>query len=630
MLQIIRNMVTGWLAVVIVVLLIIPFAFWGINYYFDQGGNVVAAKVNGTKISLRDYQRAYQRIRQQWQSRGADLSGREDLLKQQTIDTLVNRELLSQFKDEMNLRISDGQLRQTIMNISVFQGEDGFDNSLYNRFLASAGYTPASFEAEVREDMTSEQLQAGIIETSFVTDASVKHIARLNNQTRDIRYLMVPFDKVAEGIEVTDKQIKDWYDSHDREYMEPEKVRIAYIDLSRDRIAGDVSVTEQDLKAYYENNRSKYSVEEQRKIRQILIKLGQDPTQDEIDKASAEAGKMLERLRSGESFDQVAEEARKNAEVNMEVSEFGYLSKGILEDSVDEVAFSLEEGGVGGPIRTQSGIHVIEVDDIRGGTQSTFADVRDQVEADYRASQAEKQYFDYSERLATLAFEHPESLEVAAEDLDMPIQKSGFFSREGGDSDLLSDPKVISAAFSDEVLEKGNNSEVIELDTNHSVVLRVADHKLPAKKPLEEVRDDVVAAIRFEKGSARTQQIGEQIIKELKQGQASETVAESRDLEWQSAVGVKRDDPKVNRSVLRTAFSLGRPDDGPVIGGDALGAGDYAVVQVNAVHDAKSLAADDVRPVRKELERLHASEAFTQFLDTLKDRAEIRILRDNL
>ncbi|HKJ21626.1 MAG TPA: peptidyl-prolyl cis-trans isomerase, partial [Gammaproteobacteria bacterium] len=502
--------------------------------------------------------------------------------------------------------------------------------SLYNRYLASAGYTPASFEAQVREDMTSEQLQAGIIETSFVTDASVEHIARLNNQTRDLRYLIISFDKVAEGIEVTDEEIKNWYDSHDKEYMEPEKVRLAYIDLSRDRIAKDVTVTEQDLKAYFENNRAKYNVEEQRKVRQILIKVGQNPAQEKLDKANAAAEKLLNRLKSGESFDQVANEVRENAGLNMEVSEFGYLSKGILEDSVDEVVFSLDEGAAGGPIRTQSGIHVVQVDDIKGGAQSTFAEVRDQVEADYRASQAEKQYFDYSERLATLAFEQPESLKIAAEDLDIPVQKSAFFSREGGNSDLLNDPKVISAAFSDEVLQNGNNSEIIELDTNHSLVLRVIDHKLPAKKPLQEVRDDAAAAIRFEKGSKETRRIGEQVIKELKQGQASETVAENRDLEWQSAIGVKRDDPKVNRSILRTAFSLGRPDDGPAMGGDALGSGDYAVVQVNAVHDAQTLAADDVRPERKELERLHASEAFNQFLDTLKSDAKIRILRNNL
>ncbi len=630
MLQIIRNMVTGWLAIIIVVLLIIPFAFWGINYYFDQGGNIAAANVNGTKITLQAYQRAYQRIRQQWQERGADLSGQEELLRQQTINSLVNQELLSQFKDEMGLRVSDSQVRQVIMGIEVFQGADGFSNSLYNRYLATAGYTPTAFEARIREDMTSEQLQAGIIESSFATNAAVRRIARLNNQTRDIRYLYIPFDEISENIEVTEQEIQDWYEEHDREYMEPEKVRVAYIDLSRDNIAEDVSVTDTELRSFYENNRTNYGIEEQRKVRQILIGLKEDPSQEMIDQANARAEKLLARLESGEDFEQLAEEVSEDAELNMEFSEFGFLSRGILDSAVEEVVFSLEEGETGGPVRSGAGIHIVQVEDIRGGELSSFEEVRDQVEKDYRDSQAEKLYFDYSERMATLAFEHPDTLEIAAEDIGMEVRKSEYFSREGTGDDFLNEPAVLSAAFSEEVLQNGNNSEVIELGTNRSIVLRVIDHKLSAKKPLEQVRDEVVEAIRFRKGSNRTREIGRAIISALREGGEAATVAGRHDLEWKNAAGVKRDDPKVNRSILRTAFGLGRPDDGPVIGGDALGTGDYAVVMVEAVHEARSLASDDVRPVRRELERIQAVNGWSQFLDTLRARSEIRIFRDNL
>ncbi|MEX2525431.1 MAG: SurA N-terminal domain-containing protein [Gammaproteobacteria bacterium] len=630
MMQLIRNMVTGWLAVVIVALLIIPFAFWGINYYFEQGANIVAAEVNDSKISLQEYQRTYQRVRQQWQDRGADITDQEDLIKQQTIDSLVNLELLSQFRKEMGLRVNDQQVRQALMDIEIFQSERGFDTSLYSRYLAAAGYTPAAFEAQVREDMTAEQLQAGIIESSFITGPEVERIARLNNQTRDIRYLFVSFDEIAEGIEITEEEIKDWYDKQDAEYMEPEKVRIAYIELSREQIAADVPVSEPDLESYFRNNKANYSIEEQRKVRQILFGLGDDPSPERIEAIEAAAMDVLAEIESGKSFNDVAGDIAENPEQNIEVSEFGYLSRGILDSAVEEVVFSLDEGSVGGPVRSDAGIHLVQVEDIRGGEESTFQQVREQVEEDYRDSQAERQFFDYAERLATLAFEHPDTLEIAAEDLGIPVQQSEYFSREGAGDGFLNDPKVLSAAFSDEVLRNGNNSEIIELGTNRSIVLRVIDHKLPAKQPLEEVRDEVVEAIRFEKGSNRTREIGQLVIQELKAGNDGDAVAGQYDLKWKSAAGVKRDDPAVNRSILRTAFSLGRPDNGPLIGGDALGSGDYAVVVVNAVHDAQSLAADDVRPVRQELERMQAITAFRQFLETLKADADIRIRRDNL
>lgn len=630
MLQLIRNWVTGWLAVVIVALLIIPFAFWGINYYFEQGGNVTAAEVNGNTISLQDYQRTYQQVRQQWQERGADISGQEDLLKQQTIDSLVNQELLSQFRQEMGLRVSDDQVRRALMEIEIFRNESGFDPALYNRYLSVAGYTPTAFEARVREDMVAEQLQAGIIESSFITSPEVERIARLNNQTRDIRYLLVSYDETVEEIEVTEEEIKDWYEKHDDDYMQPEKVRIAYIELSREQIEEDVSVNETDLRNYYRNNKASYSAEEQRKVRQILFSLGEDPSSEAIEAAESAAAEVMAEIESGRSFDEVADGFTGNLPQNLEVSEFGYLSRGILDTAVEEVVFSLEAGAVGGPVRSDAGVHVVQVQDIRGVEESTFAQVREQVEEDYRASQAERQYFDYSERLANLAFEHPDTLEIAAEDLGIPIQQTDYFSRDGAGDDFLNDPRVLEIAFSEEVLQNRNNSEMIELGTNRSIVLRVIDHKLPAKQPLEEVREEVVEAVRFDKGSSRTRETGQSIMEELKAGGNADALAEQYGLEWKNAAGVKRDDPAVSRSVLRTAFRLGRPENGPLIGGEAQGSGDYAVVAVDAVHEAQSLAADDVRPVRQELERMRAIDTFRQFLETLRDNADIRVRRDNL
>ena len=515
MLQSIRNWVTGWLAVVIIVLLIIPFAFWGINYYFGQGSDIIAAKVNGSKITLKDYQLAYQRLRQQWQSAGADLANQEEMLKQRTIDTLIDRMLLSQLKEDMDLRVSDSQVRQTITSIRAFQGDNGFDNSLYNQYLASAGYTPVTFEAQLREDMTSEQLQAGIIESGFVTKAAVERIARLNNQTRDFDYALIPFDKIVEDIHISDAEVKQYYDDNDKEFMDPEKVRIAYLDLSRDKIAKQVTVNEDELKSYFENHKENYSVAEQRKVDQVLVSAGKTPSDQALAKAKARAEELKKELESGKTIKDIADEtaAAKDAQINVEVSEFGYLAKGILEPEVDSVAFSLKKGEVGGPVSTDSGYHVVLVEDIRGGQKSTFEEVRDQVEKDYRISEAEKRFYEMAEKLATLTFEHPESLEVASEELGLPIQKSDYFSRNGAGNDFLKNPKVLSAAFSDEVMQNGNNSDVIELDTNRSIVLHVIDHRMPQKKPLQEVHDDIVKTLRFDKGSRRTGEIGQEVIK---------------------------------------------------------------------------------------------------------------------
>jgi len=633
MLQSIRDWVTGWLAVIIIALLIIPFAFWGINYYFGQGGNVVAATVNGSDISLRDYQIASQRIRQQMEKSGTDTADKDELLKKRTLDTLINQKLLAQFKDDLNLRVSDKQVRQTIQGIRVFRGDNGFDSSLYTRYLANAGYTPASFEAQIRQDMTSEQLQAGILESSFVTSEAVEQIAKLNNQTRDIAYTLVPYDRIVKKVQVTNDEIKKYYDSHDQEFMEPEKVRVAYIDLSRDEIAKRVKVNEDDLKSFYKNHKENYSVAQQRKVNQVLVSVtGKKPSKATLKKAEALAEQFRKELESGKSVEDIAKEKQSGKDgISVDVSQFGYLAKGILDKKVDSVVFSLKKGEVGGPVRTDNSYHVVQVTDVRGGETSSFADVRDQVEKDYRIDVAEKKFYDLADKLSNLTFEHPDTLEVAAEEMHLPVQKSDYFSRKGTGDGLFKDPKVLTAAFSDDVLQEGNNSQVIQLNPNRDVVLRDIDHKPTHKKSLAEVRDDIVKKIRFQKGSSRAEEIGKAIIKGLKQGQSKDALSDKYGVKWKTGNSVKRDEPTVNRTVLRTAFSLGHPAAGKsVYGGTSMGSGDYAVVQVKAVHDAGTVSHEDVAPVRKKLRRKYAVAAWTQFLDNLRSSADITIHQGNL
>ena len=633
MLQNIRNWVTGWLAVVIIVLLIIPFAFWGINYYFGQGGDIIAAKVNGAKITLQDYQRAYQRLREQWRSAGADLANQEEKLKQQTVDTLVDRLLLSQLKRDMGLSVSDSQVRQTIMQINAFQGADGFDNSLYAQYLSAAGYTPVTFEAQVREDMTTEQLQAGLIESDFVTRSAVERIARLNNQTRDFDYTVIALDSVAADIKITDSEISQYYDAHDKDFMDPEKVRVAYLDLSRDEIARQVTVTDQDLHDYFQTHKENYSVQEQRKVDQVRVSAGKKPTDQELANAQARAEVLKKELQSGKTIKAIAEEsaADKDSKLSVDVSEFGYLAKGILDTTADSLAFSLEKGKVGGPVLDGNGYIVLLVEDIRGGQVSSFDEVRDQVEKDYRNNEAEKRFYELADKLATLTFEHPESLEVAAEELKLPIRKSDYFSRSGGDSDLLKNPKVLAAAFSDDVLHNGNNSDVIEMGQDRDVVLHVIDHHTPRLKPLPEVRDEIVKTLRFDKGKARTEAIGQEVLQGLGQGTSESDLAARYALQWKSAADARRDAVDVNRAVLRKVFSMGRPQPGkPLLGGTSLGSGDYVVVSLKQVKDVGTLAYDDIKPVRTQLERLQATSGWMQLIDSLRDDASIHIYKANL
>ncbi len=630
MLQFIRNMLTGWFAVAFVAILIVPFAFFGINYYFDTAGNVVAVRVNGNEITLLEYQQAYQNIRQQWQQISPEQAARNEFIRQQTIDTLIDRQLLLELRTELGLRITDDLLRDTIAGIQAFRNPEGFDIVAYQNYLMSAGQTPAGFEAQVRQDVTMEQLQSGLLQSMIITRAEILRMARLFNQTRDIEYAVLSHPDTDESIKVTDEEIHAFYKRYSEDFMQPEQVRLAYILLSVDEIAPDLDADEIALRDYFEKFSDRYSMTERRKVRQLLV-YQEDGITDE---AREVAAGIYELLDSGLTFAEVQEQHDSEGDVRLETSDFGYLNKGVLDPQIDEVVFTLEKGVVSEPVRSEFGYHLLIVEDITGGHTPSFSEVREQVEEDFRREQAERQFFELYDELAILTYEHPETLEIASASLGLAIHESDFLFRQQSEEPLLNHPAVLSAAFSEEVLLAGNNSDMIELDQERVIVFRVIDHQPPRLLPLEEVRDEIYEELHFEKMSGKMARLGKEIIERLEQGADRRELAEEHSVEWVAAEGIRRDQDDLNNRILQTAFSQTGP--GKLLpfsaSGVGLGSGDYAVIIVDQVHepDAAGLGAEDVEPVINLLSQAMIPGTWARLLQDMRSRAEIRIFEANL
>lgn len=636
MLQSIRDRISGWIAGTIIVLLIIPFAFWGINYYFNQGGNVNVLKVNGDKISLQEYQVAYQTVRQQWQNSNKDLSftpEEESKLKQQTVNGLINRELLNQVNASLGVYVGDNQLKETIRSISAFQGANGFDSAIYQSYISQVGMSVSSFEHQLRNDLVSDQTRFGLTETEFLTDTELSLLMRLINQTRDIDYTVLSSSKFKENAQVTDADIQKYYQDHARDYLIPEQVKIAYVDLSMQKLADAVQVTDDDLRNYYNSNKANYEIEEQRSIKQIFIKTPDSKDKETVAKAQGLAQDVMNKINAGESMDDVVKEESKDSGLDVEITNNDFLTKGILEQPVDEAVFAMKVGEVSKPITTDTGVYIVKLTGITGGKTTTFENVRDQVEEDYRHSRAETQYFDIADKLTTLAYENPDSLEPVSEKLGLKINTSDFFSRDRKGDDLLSNAKVLSASFSDDVLINGNNSEPLEIDKNNLVVLRVLEHHPEKTKPLAEVREPIVTRIKYDQARAETEKLGKQVIGDLKNKVAKEQVAEKYSLKWDNAEGVRRDRTNIDPLILDAAFSAGRPAKNmPVYGGTSLASGDYAVIIVRDVQDnAKSnMSKDDQEKLKERLRQLDAINIWAEFMGDLKARADIQVYNENL
>lgn len=636
MLQTIRDRAQGWLAFAIVILISVPFALWGVYNYMEPGGSATIAKVNKQELDLRSYQRAQQQYRQQIQAMLGDQFDinqlNQERLRQEALRFMIEQELLRQAALGSGLRISDEQVAAAIHSLEAFNQGGLFRQDLYEQRLRVLGMNPVSFEEQLRVDMVTEQLRQGLADSAFITPKEVLRLARLENQRRDIGYAVVSARPFRDAIEVSEEDIAAYYEANPQRFIIPEQVRLAYIELSVAGLAETVSVSDEQLEAYYRSHRSSFGLEEQRNPSHLLVAVAADAPEADRDQARVLAEEFRRRAAEGESFEAIAAAHGPGTEPPVEAGELGFLEKGVMEPVFDEALFALEEGELSEVLETEFGFQIIRLDGVRQATVKSFDEVREEVAEAYRREQAERIFFEQGDLLATLSFEHPDTLEPASEAIDVPIQETALFSRQGGPG-IAMDPRVVEAAFSPEVLEEGLNSDPIELGDNRMLVLRVKEHHPAERQALDEVREVIREEIIFERARELAHERGRMLLERLRSGESAETLMAAEELEWTVVEDVGRQDPNVTRAIVRAAFRLGRPeDDRPLFGGVPMGTGDYGVVAVYAVRDPGPEMIDDSHRQRLAgvLEEIQAGEAWRDFIALQRERADIRILRENL
>jgi len=625
MLQFIRERAQSWIAWVIVILIIIPFALWGINQYFDGGKEIPAAKVNDAEISPQRLQQVYfqqqQRLRQMLGDNYRPEMFPEEQMRQQVLDGLIEQELLVQTATASGMRIGNALLAATIYSVPGFQIGGQFSQQAYESALRNSGIGDAKqFEADLRRDMLTQQLYAGIARSDFATATEQRTMQQLYGQQRDIGFLLLPLADFIAKAQVGADEVQAYYDAQGALFMQPEQVRIAYLELSAEQIAHGITVGEDELRTRYQAQLANYSSPEERHARHILILV--EPGADAAAEAAAraEAEKLLQQVRGGASFADVARKSSQDPVSAQEGGDLGFFGRGVMDKAFEEATFALKPGQVSELVRSAFGYHIIRLEAVRGGSTKAFAEVREQLLAEIRNERAEQQFYDQAEQLANLAYEHPDTLDEAARQLALSIKQSEPFSRRGGPG-ILGNPRLVTAAFSEDVLARGNNSEAIEVGRNHLVVLRVAQHQPEMRRPLEAVRDDIVSRLRRDKASAAAREAATALQQQLQQGGDPALIAKGARAKWQRQDGVTREDGSLDAAILRATFAMPRPAAQPRWETLVTSAGDVAVLGLYAVRDGE--VAEGEAAAAGDMERAAGDAAFAAVLGSIRAGAKV-------
>lgn len=627
MLQVIRDRAQGVFAWIIVGMISIPFALWGINSYFGGGGDNGVAEVDGVKISSYQVQNAYQqqrdRLAQMFGGQIPENIFSEEVMKKQALQQLIEKEVLVKAATDNGMRIGNQHLAELITSIDAFYVDGKFDQQQYERVLAQQGMSPKLFENRVRRDLVAAQLSDVAATTEFTLESEVNAQLALQQQQRDIGYMVIAANKYMDDIEVSEEEARGYYESNAPRYMQPEQVKIDYLELKGDAIAATMSVTEEELRQRYETQKLNFRTPEERKASHILITASGD---DETE-AQAKAEALLQRISGGENFAELARAESQDPGSARNGGDLGFFGLGVMDPAFEKSTFALQKGEVSGLVRSAFGFHIIKLEDIRGGETKPYEAVAEELKREMQKELANEIFFDKAEQLASLTYEQPDTLTIAAEQLELKVMSSDYFARSGG-TGIAADPKISTAAFSEDVLARGNNSETIELAEDHLVVLRINDHQPEALRPFVEVKPSIENSIKDEKAQAMALEDGSALFAKLQAGDKPVAVAATQKLEWRQRNGLQRDDSELDRTIVQAVFRMPHPAEGGASHQQlTLPNGDQALVSLNGVTQGDVVSADEAirMETAQRLERANTNVADQTLIAGLRERAEITI-----
>ncbi len=628
MLQSINDRASSWLAYVIIGLIVFSFALFGIGSYLGGSGALVAATVNGEDILADRIQSTVVSLRQRGQN--------DPAIKQKVLEAAVNDMILSQKAKEDGFRASNQEVYDWISENPEFQKEGKFDVATYELLLASSRRSKSDYEASIRTMLTNQQMTRAISDSAFLPTTELAHFQQLQNQTRSGEKYTLKMSDFESAVIVDDAEIKTYYDANLVKFMTKEKVKLQAVSLNQSDLEEKVELLDDTLQAIYDDNLDRYVEPEQRKLAHILIKIGEGA--DAETQAKEKALTLFDDIIADKiTFEKAAKTISEDKIAAEKSGELGLIIRGDMGKAFENIAFSLEKGKISEPTLTDAGFEIIKLLDVIPSKQKSFDAVKADVEKEYRVEQAEKAFANNSEKLETLAFENDTNLELAADSLETKLLESewiekGVAQKPNVDNIFMS-PKILATAFNEDVLGKGKNSELIEIDSQTVAVIRVQEHQLPQQIALADVSNDIKATLKRMKTRKLLIEKGELALKAVKSsGQWSSITDTIGSLDKLDKLeSVKRTDRKLPSELVDKFFSMGKPNEGKTLFSNViLPSGDYVLVGLSAVKEGEvdKTQGDDI--MQTVLVSAYASAEQNALIKALRNQAKIELFPENI
>lgn len=629
LLQTMRDKARSAATVVVLGIIALMMALTGLETLTPNPNNPVVAEVNGqdlTRMELNQEVETQRRAAIQQMAGNYDPAKLDEkVLAEQALNKLIERTLLTQAIDAMKLGLSDTQVDQYIVAMPQFQVDGKFDQNTYQIVVGSYGMMPLQFREAVRNDLLLTQLFSGISASEFMTTTEIATLNKLQGQTRDLRWMVLPEAAIINTIKPTDADIQAYYDSHKDDFMTPEQLIAEYVVLDKANLAKDIAITDADIQAEYDLRAEQLKQQAANDIRVAVIQIAKGETRS-AEEAMVRAQEVEAKLKAGDSFAALAAEYSDDAATAKTGGDLGMFEPGFFGETFDNTVASLEDGAFSAPIETDYDVQIITVN--KGGKVEipTLASLRDSIVADLQLAEAENTFLARAQELADISFEASDLVQPA-EQLGLTVMTSAPFARDGRLAADLTSPALNAAAFSDDVLSLGANSELVEAGADKSVVLRMKERIKPALKPLAEVKPSIVATLQKEQAKAQLIAKTDALLAELKAGKTMQDVAAAQSVELKTQDAMTRMDMNAPQALIKQGFAMRFDGKAPSFATVAFDNGDYGVIELSAVYEgaANSIAGIDQGMLAQALATAAGDELLKSFLRSLREQGKVVI-----
>jgi len=614
MLSAIRNKSKGWVAYLIVGLITVPFALFGIQDYVSRSANNSIATVDGEDIDINVY---YQELNTQQRNLQQQLGAAytqeiDDAIKQTLLDSMINEKLIENYANSLDIVTLDDEVKSVIELNQAFSVDGEFSQDRYTQLLRLNSYSPAGYELAQSKSLTREQIKRNLSGSAFMSSIQIDQLNDLASQQREISYIALNTSNYLDQVSVSKDQISDYFNENRSSFIEGRKVKVDFVELTLDAMDEPENPTNDDLQNLYDDNAELYTNSERRRAQHILVE------SEEL------ANDLLKQINQGADFAELAKAKSEDSSSSEEGGDLGFFEKELMGAEFDEAAFAMNIGDVSDVVATDYGyFHIIKLTDIEAETMQAFNEVEEQLAALYIKNAKEKMLFSSLEEFINLSYE--ESLDMVADQFGLELQSSDYF----GNGSSQYDAKFVASAFSPSVIDDGENSEVMEIDSEKFVVLALSDLQSERERDLSEVEDQIESALKTATAKEVIEGIAESIASALSSGdeQSANNLISENSLEWVSEGWISRAS-ELPYDVASMTFALSKPEEGRhTYSAQSANQLTSLVIDLSGVRVPEEDANTGISALYLSQEN---NEMFVTLIRQLRDNAEIRIFSDLL